>query len=495
MAANFKKIAAILLAALVICIFSSVALADEPLYAFALNKLGLLLGTENGYDLEKPCDRLMGAVFLTRFLGWEHLALAAQYPQPFFDITDTYADKYVSYLHANGLVQGQSADSYGKGAMTGNQFATLMLRALGYRDNIDFIWDNALNKLAELGIVNPADLAALNQGSFLRADAVLICYKTLYAIPVGNDMPLVHKLLWDDVFSVSQLDATKDGVLMIAADMPGIISNEAVVYSIEDAKKLFLLAIKNAQSITVIRMPGFSAADRETVVYDVLGEFRSYGQILPIEAYTIRDVVVLNVDIYPAYMMENYYKDPQRYQKHYHFADPESPIHEESAYEIIKYQRMDTWVNKMNEILSEYIMENMSEKETVKAIHDYIVLNTTYDTSYEGDNEGLPHYPSTAIFEHKGVCDAYAAAFKIILNAAGLDCIVVPGEAFGSGHTWNQVKIDGEWYNIDVTWDDPDYKDKILYDYFCIPDKKMYRDHTVDDNFVPYVCVAPALKI
>jgi transglutaminase/protease-like cytokinesis protein 3 len=54
--------------------------------------------------------------------------------------------------------------------------------------------------------------------------------------------------------------------------------------------------------------------------------------------------------------------------------------------------------------------------------------------------------------------------------------------------------VDGKWYNIDVTWDDPDDGERIYYDYFCIPDSKIYKDHTVEDGFVPYVCTSPALK-
>ncbi|MCL1974835.1 MAG: S-layer homology domain-containing protein [Firmicutes bacterium] len=487
-----KKTIMLLLMVVVICTFSTIALADEAQYADALNKLGLFLGTENGYDLERPCDRLMGAVLITRFLGLESQAMAEDNPQPFADVTGTYADKYIAFLYKRGLIQGQAAGSYGKWAMTGDQFATLMLRALGYREGADFIWSNALNKMVELKIITTAELAGFNQDSFLRADAVLLCYKVLYAIPKGNDMPLVHKLLWDDMFTVDQLDATKDGTLMIAADMPEIFSNEAVVYSLEDAKKLIMLAIKNNDIQIVVRMPGFSEEERMSVAKDVLSEY-TYGQIwLPDwneNVYTKRDVLVMQIMINDSYMMENYYKDPARYQKHYHFTRPD--LFKDDEY----YVGMSTWVNKINAVLAECITEGMSEKEKVKALHDYLVLHTTYEkTYYEGRETNAAHQPRYIFTEGKGVCEAYAEAFKILMNAVGIECIMVPGEAGGEDHAWNQVRVDGKWYNIDVTWDDPDDGDKIRYDYFCIPDSTFYKTHTVDKGFVPYVCTSPALK-
>jgi len=482
---NKKNAAILLLAIAVICVFPQLAYADDNLYADALNKLGLFLGTNNGYDLERPCDRLMGAVLLTRFLGLEAEALAADYTHPFIDAQDTYADKYIALLFTYGLVQGQSADSYGNGEMSGNQFATLMLRALGYLEGMDFTWDTALYKILEIGILSPAELANLATEGFLRADAVLLCYKVLYAIPPGNDMPLVHKLLWDDVFSVDQLGATKDGALMIAADTPGIIVDNTVVFSKENAKKLILLALKNAQTGLLIRVPGFSEQERLDIVDEVIKGFRSYGQLSSGEAVISRDTISFNIGITKAYMMENYYKDPARYQKHYHFTS--APVQTDNIYFIY----MSTWVGKMNEILAEYITEDMSEKEKVKVLHDYLILRTTYD-ALDGDSRA--HMPQTIFIENKGVCDSYAAAFKILLNAAGLECIVVPGLAGGEGHVWNQVKIDGQWYHIDVTWDDPDHRDLILYDYFCIPDSKIYKDHSVDEDFTPYICDAPALS-
>lgn len=47
---------------------------------------------------------------------------------------------------------------------------------------------------------------------------------------------------------------------------------------------------------------------------------------------------------------------------------------------------------------------------------------------------------------------------------------------------WNMIKLDGQWYNMDVTWDDP-IGGSLKYDYFCIPTSKIKSDHSFDNTF------------
>lgn len=67
-----------------------------------------------------------------------------------------------------------------------------------------------------------------------------------------------------------------------------------------------------------------------------------------------------------------------------------------------------------------------------------------------------------------------------------LECWVADGEADGAygwgDHAWNIVNIDGNYYHVDVTWDDPDESDNINYDYFLISDEQMSTDHKWDIN-------------
>lgn len=88
----------------------------------------------------------------------------------------------------------------------------------------------------------------------------------------------------------------------------------------------------------------------------------------------------------------------------------------------------------------------MTDFEKVMAVHDYMVLNYQYDMSYTV-------YDITVMTKGYGVCMAYSIAFNYIMDLLGIESTYV--SSVEMDHAWNLVKIDGEWYHIDVTWDDP----------------------------------------
>ncbi|MCD8372697.1 MAG: leucine-rich repeat protein [Clostridia bacterium] len=103
------------------------------------------------------------------------------------------------------------------------------------------------------------------------------------------------------------------------------------------------------------------------------------------------------------------------------------------------------------------ISEDMTELDIAMTIHDYIIGKIDY--AYQSDGTT----PETAIWAHNiigvsskgyGVCEAYAKTYLALCLASGLDCVIVSGYASGETHAWNLVKIDGEWYGVDCTWDD-----------------------------------------
>ena len=88
----------------------------------------------------------------------------------------------------------------------------------------------------------------------------------------------------------------------------------------------------------------------------------------------------------------------------------------------------------------------------------------------------------------KGVCAGYAFALQYLLMRAGIQSYYVVGIA-GENHAWNLAKIDGKWYYVDATWDDPlnngsDDPYSPYYSYFNITTKKLKEDHTPFDT--PY---------
>lgn len=136
---------------------------------------------------------------------------------------------------------------------------------------------------------------------------------------------------------------------------------------------------------------------------------------------------------------------------------------------------------KVHAIIKKEIKANMSTAEKIKAVHDYMVLNCAYDYDnyLHGTIPGTSYSPSGVLLKKKAVCQGYAETFQLFMDALNIPCKIVTGTGNGGGHAWNMVKVDGKWYHIDVTWDDPvpDEKGYVRYKYFLIPDSKMDDDH------------------
>lgn len=145
--------------------------------------------------------------------------------------------------------------------------------------------------------------------------------------------------------------------------------------------------------------------------------------------------------------------------------------------------------NKVREIVNLIITPNMTDFQKEIAIHNYIVNNSRYDEkNYEKGT--VPREANTSygvLINGVGVCGGYASAMDKLLKAAGVESMIISGEAGQNGkyepHAWNLVKLDGEYYHIDATWNDPIYtfngvrKDVLHFDYFNLTDKEMSKDH------------------
>ncbi len=139
---------------------------------------------------------------------------------------------------------------------------------------------------------------------------------------------------------------------------------------------------------------------------------------------------------------------------------------------------------KIDNVLADFY-DGMSDWAKIKYIHDFIALNCQYD-SYAPN-------PDTAygvLVEGRAMCEGYSKTFALMCNRAGIECLTVTGEADGGNgpekHMWNMVRYNGEWYHIDVTWDDPASLDflatNIDYSYFMVTTSQIRQDHTQINN-------------
>lgn len=149
----------------------------------------------------------------------------------------------------------------------------------------------------------------------------------------------------------------------------------------------------------------------------------------------------------------------------------------------------------INDWIEKNISEDMSDIDKVKLIHDFIVRKNNYNTSdQELDSNGYSIYtPMSILFGDGGVCNAYSTLFDKMGEKAGLETYYVTGKILDNEqlHIWNMVKIKDDWYNIDLTWDDPiltsdgeilNADEYVSYDYFLVSDDEIKKTRTIDED-------------
>ena len=120
---------------------------------------------------------------------------------------------------------------------------------------------------------------------------------------------------------------------------------------------------------------------------------------------------------------------------------------------------------------------NGSEYDMALWLHDWALDQLEYDHSLNWCSA------ESALTRHQGTCESYQRIYSKLLDAAG----IANGRITGNGHTWNAVKIDGKWCQMDLTWDDTsdnwygDLDQRHLY--FGLTDELMaiaHSDHTAN---------------
>lgn len=134
---------------------------------------------------------------------------------------------------------------------------------------------------------------------------------------------------------------------------------------------------------------------------------------------------------------------------------------------------------KIESALKALNLEDASDYEKVKAIHDYLIERISYDRTLR------KHSAYDALINKSAVCEGYATSAYRLFTDAGLEARIITGRAGGGPHAWNIVKVDDEWYDIDLTWDDPitNTGEQLLrYDYF-LKSEKDFSDHIRASEF------------
>lgn len=150
------------------------------------------------------------------------------------------------------------------------------------------------------------------------------------------------------------------------------------------------------------------------------------------------------------------------------------------------------------------VTDSMSDYEVVLHIYDNIIQLVDYDSLGLEKQKKTGQSASTfdelrsiygVLVNKKAVCAGYAKAFQYLLNLCGIECTYVTNKV----HAWNLVKLEGDYYYIDVTWGDFSNTQKgaqrsemVSYDCFCITTEEVLKleSHHLDSEYPLPECTA-----
>lgn len=174
-------------------------------FAGALHSLNLFKGTDFGYELDRASMRIESIVMLVRLLGEEYLALNGEYPSSPFDDVPSWATPYVDFAYAKGYTKGVSDTAFGTyNTLSDLEYYTLVLRALGYEDDIDFTWNTSPDTAINIGLV------AEHDDYFYRDFIAYVSFSALTQKMKGGEITLAQKLIENGIITQDGYDHARE---------------------------------------------------------------------------------------------------------------------------------------------------------------------------------------------------------------------------------------------------------------------------------------------
>lgn len=129
-----------------------------------------------------------------------------------------------------------------------------------------------------------------------------------------------------------------------------------------------------------------------------------------------------------------------------------------------------------------------SDLEKAVYVHDWLVQNLAYDTEYVEDGLIDDHNARNALVDGSTVCEGYAKVYALALNRLDIPAVLVTSSTLN--HAWNMVELDGQWYQVDCTWDDPttansDLLGRCLHENMLVTTDSLKSNH--DHNAADFV--------
>ena len=162
------------------------------------------------------------------------------------------------------------------------------------------------------------------------------------------------------------------------------------------------------------------------------------------------------------------------------------------AEEFNSKEQIDQAISQIEQVKNQIIQNKTGNTyEDIKMVHDYLIDNISYDSSLSKANI---YNIYGALVNRECVCEGYARAFKYLLDELNIPCVMVIGTGTNSqgeteNHAWNYVQLNGNWYAVDTTWDDPvvigggTASEESRYKYFLVGAEFINQDHSPNGQF------------
>lgn len=147
----------------------------------------------------------------------------------------------------------------------------------------------------------------------------------------------------------------------------------------------------------------------------------------------------------------------------------------------------DEQINKINEKVNEIYNKNYDKskntRENIKIFHDYIINNTKYDSNNTSGKTDISSSTAYGIlFDGIGICSGYADMMSLLLEKMNVKNYRISSDT----HVWNLVYLEGSWFHLDLTWDDPitnDGSDMLSHKYFLIDTNTLKNNSDAEHKF------------
>ena len=142
---------------------------------------------------------------------------------------------------------------------------------------------------------------------------------------------------------------------------------------------------------------------------------------------------------------------------------------------------------KINEIQTTVMNQNLSVEENIRLAHDYIINHSIYDSDRSDRN--IINYKSDIAYgpliEGYGICGGYTDAMELILEKLNIKSYKVSS----NNHIWNALLLNNQWLHLDLTWNDPvtsNHTNILEHNFFLIPTATLLNieqeQHTFDQT-------------